>query len=147
MARPSDYSETIADQICERLADGESLRSICSDEAMPAKSTVFKWLARHPEFQDQYARASECRADTHADEIIDIADDDHLEPNDKRVRVDARKWVASKLRPKKYGDRTLIGSDPENPLPAPAGLDASKLSTEALREIMAARGDDETNAG
>lgn len=112
-----DYSEELAATICERLADGESLRSICRDENMPSKSSVFKWLGMHKTFADQYARAMEARADSHADDLVDIADDRTLDPNDKRVRIDARKWVASKLRPKVYGDKQLLGSDPDNPLP------------------------------
>lgn len=115
--RPSEFTQDKADAICERIADGESLRSICRDEAMPSKSSVFKWLKQQSDFADQYARALESRADSHADDIVDIADDDELDPNDKRVRIDARKWVASKLRPKVYGDKTLHGSDPDNPLP------------------------------
>lgn len=138
MPRPSDYTEEIAAAICERMADGESLRSICRDDAMPSKSSVFKWLRLHKSFADQYARALESRADSHADDLIDIADDPALDPNDKRVRIDARKWVAARLRPKVYGEKTLHGSDPDNPLPASPLLDASKLSAAALREVIEA---------
>lgn len=138
MPRPSDYTEDIAAAICERMADGESLRSICRDDAMPSKSSVFKWLGLHKSFADQYARALESRADSHADDMIDIADDPALDPNDKRVRIDARKWVAARLRPKVYGEKTLHGSDPDNPLPASPLLDASKLSAAALREVIEA---------
>lgn len=118
--RASEFTQEIADAICERLADGESLRSICRDESMPAKSTVFKWLAQLDDFADQYARAREAQADTLADEILEIADDASrdtiaTEKNGEqmnsewvtrsRLRVDARKWLASKMAPKKYGDR------------------------------------------
>lgn len=128
--RPSDYCIEIADAICERLAEGESLRSICSDEAMPSKAAVFRWLGKHKEFQDQYARAREEQAEALADDLVDIADeqctmvravkhgtsDDDGEGNTEvvfdatavarnRLRIDARKWVASKLKPKKYGER------------------------------------------
>lgn len=136
--RPTDFTQEKADEICVRLAEGESLRTICSDEYMPARSTVFMWLLKHQEFADQYTRARELQADTMVDEIPDIADDgsnDWMERLDdegrkigwqvngeniqrSRVRIDARKWVAGKLRPKKYGERvdhTLAG-DPENPI-------------------------------
>lgn len=73
---------------------------------MPDTSTVFRWLAKHEDFREQYARAREEQAETHADEIIDIADDFADDPNSRRVRIDARKWIASKLKPKKYGDKT-----------------------------------------
>jgi hypothetical protein len=136
--RPSDYTQEIADHICEQIADGKSLRSICREDDMPNKATVFRWLGKHETFRDQYARAMEARADSHADDIVDIADDPTLDPNDKRVRIDARKWTASKLKAKVYGDKQLIGSDPENPLPTAPVIDASKLSAQALREVIEA---------
>lgn len=128
--RPTDYSQELADDICERIADGESLRAICADEAMPNKATVFRWLGRHQEFSDQYARAREEQAESFADEMVAIADEretrvvmdgdgdavvvfDSTAVARNRLRVDTRKWVASKLKPKKYGDKTtteLTGS-------------------------------------
>lgn len=119
MGRPSDYSQEIALIICDRLSDGESLRSICRDESMPLKITVLRWLAARPEFVTQYARAREDQADTYADEITEIADDgkrdyvvgsdgvvvDHDHIARSRLRVDARKWIAAKLKPRKYGER------------------------------------------
>lgn len=120
MARPTDYSPEIAAIVCERLADGESLRAICRDEDMPGRTTVWQWLAKFPEFANQYAHAREDQLSCLADEIVDIADDNHLDTvvdDDGRervnhdvvarakLRVDARKWVLSKLRPGTYGDR------------------------------------------
>lgn len=120
VGRPSDYNQDVAAAICARLVEGESLRKICQDDDMPAISTVFKWLAAHEEFVEQYALARDSQADTLADEIIDIADDgkrdykvdedgravvDHDHIARARLRVDARKWIAAKLKPKKYGDR------------------------------------------
>lgn len=129
MGRPSSFTDEIADAICDRLAEGESLRKICLSEDMPSKATVFRWLGQNEIFRDQYARAREAQADTMADEILDIADDgsnDFMGEDGKyngdavqrsKLRVDARKWLAAKMLPKKYGDRQLIGSDPDNPLP------------------------------
>lgn len=114
MGRPSDYSQELADRICEGLSDGKSLRAICRAEDMPGKTTVFRWLQSNLEFRDQYARAREAGADSLADEMVDIADG--LESDDvqrDRLRVDTRKWVASVLKPKKYG---VAGADAENPL-------------------------------
>lgn len=127
--RPSKFTEAIADQICERLADGESLRSICQADGMPAKATVFRWLREHQPFQDQYARAREVQAEVLVDEMLTIVDEEctmvksskHASSDDdgmgntevvfdttavmrNRLRYDARKWIASKLRPKVYGD-------------------------------------------
>lgn len=106
--RPSEFDQDFADLICERLADGESLRAICRDDHMPTKAMVFRWLARNPAFADQYARARETQADSLADDIIDIADNRTIDANDKRVRIDARKWLAGKLRPKRYGDKQSL---------------------------------------
>ena len=121
MGRPSDYSTEITTAICERLTQGESLRAICSDDAMPAKSTVMRWLGDHKDFQDQYARAREAQADYWAEEIIEISDDDKQDAitdaesgNTKinsefvarsRLRVDTRKWLMARMAPKKYGDK------------------------------------------
>lgn len=122
MGRPSEFTQEIADAICERLADGESLRSICKDDGMPSRMTVFRWLG-DPErvaFRDQYARAREEQAEFYAESIIEISDEKEVEAiyqgedvkldlsssaiARNRLRVDARKWYASKLAPKKYGD-------------------------------------------
>lgn len=123
MAGVSTYTEEIALRICERLADGESLKAMCEDEDMPSKSTVFKWLSENPAFSDMYARARESQADALFDDVLSIADDgrnDWMQRNfgeDTRwvengealrrsqLRIDARKWMAGKLRPKKYGDK------------------------------------------
>lgn len=114
------FTQELADTICERLSDGESLRAICSEQGMPRKATVFRWLAEDKAFCDQYARAREEQAEGLADEIVSISDGggEDSDVQRDRLRVDARKWVASKLKPKKYGDKQLVGSDPENPLPA-----------------------------
>ena len=85
---------------------------------MPARSTVFKWLSEQEEFSDRYASAREAQGDKLFDEIVAIADEqpgttdqgatDSGMVADKRLRVDARKWVASKLAPKKYGDKQQV---------------------------------------
>lgn len=120
MGRPSDYSDDIADEICARIADGQSLNSICKLDEMPSLKTVYNWIGKRPEFLQKYTLARETQADTLADQIVDIADDgsrdytedakgnvlvDHDHITRSRLRVDARKWVAAKLKPKKYGER------------------------------------------
>jgi hypothetical protein len=103
---------------------------------MPTKSTVFRWLAADEMFRDQYARAREAQADAIFDEILDIADEEHTtvkrDPDGgevevtydstavqrNRLRIDARKWMAGKLRPKVYGEKVDVahGSDPDKPV-------------------------------
>lgn len=102
-----EYTQQWGDLICEALVEGRSLRSICADDGMPSIPTVMKWLAEHEAFANQYARAREMQQDTYADEITFIADTEP-DPQRARVRIDARKWHASKLAPKKYGDRQQI---------------------------------------
>jgi hypothetical protein len=129
MARLSEFSPEIGDAICELIADGQSLRAICAPDAMPAKSTVFKWLRDNQSFSDQYARAKEAQAENFADELMEIADDasgdvsGELEmPNGvavqrSKLRIDTRKWVMSKLLAKKYGDKLQhTGGDGEGPV-------------------------------
>ncbi|WP_259671248.1 terminase small subunit protein [Rhizobium sp. NZLR11] len=116
----------MADAICERIADGESLKGICEDPEMPSKATVFKWLSERDSFSDKYARAREEQADAIFDEILLIADDGRNDWMERRgeedagwttngeniqrskLRIDARKWMAGKLRPKKYGEKLEI---------------------------------------
>lgn len=120
MGRPGEFTQEVADLICAGLMEGYSLRKICASDEMPACSTVYKWLIENQSFSEQYTRAREVQADVMADEIIDISDDgsnDTYEDDDghkktdydviarSRLRVDSRKWIASKLKPKKYGDK------------------------------------------
>jgi hypothetical protein len=125
--RPTLYSLEIALEICDRIADGESLVKICSDAKMPKKTAVYEWLLRHKEFAEIYARAREDQADTLADEIHAISDElpqqivddkgktryDSAYVQWQKNRVDARKWVAAKLKPKKYSDRIAHVGDNE----------------------------------
>jgi hypothetical protein len=114
------YDPDMASCICVEIASGRSLRDICSKEGMPDKATVFRWLAAHEDFRDQYARAREAQADAMLEDILEIADDGmndsytdeegNVRTNQdviarSRLRVDARKWAMSKMAPKKYGDK------------------------------------------
>ena len=125
--RKSDFSQELADLICERLATGESLRKICLDEQMPAASTVWLWLDKNQAFSEQYARAREAQAEYYADEIVDISDEaiDNETAASARVRVDARKWVASKLRPRKYGELVKHEHGGSNGGPIPVSIAVS----------------------
>jgi hypothetical protein len=114
--RPSGFSPDIANAICERIANGESLRTICEEDGQPDKATVFRWLASNTEFRDQYAHAREMQAETYADEMVNIADA-AKDANLARLQIDARKWKASKLAPKKYGDKVALTGGDEGDAP------------------------------
>ncbi len=120
--RPSLYTEALAAEICRRLAEGETLRAICRDKAMPDKATVLRWLAdkKKADFRDQYTHAREMQADALFDEALEIADYasddwavdkdgkktlDHEHVQRSRLRVDTRKWLMARMAPKKYGDK------------------------------------------
>lgn len=106
MGRPSSYSEEIAEQICERLMEGRSLRSICDDDDMPDRTTVIRWQVARPEFAAKCARARELQADLMDDMILDTAARCTVETAQAdRVKISAYQWRASKLAPKKYGDK------------------------------------------
>jgi hypothetical protein len=144
--RASDYNEEIAGRICERMICGkddkpESLRSICREADMPALGTVMRWLAKHPEFREQYRAAREAQSEVHQEELLEISDNctddiqmllgddekteigriNHSAIARAKLQIDTRKWVMSKMQPKKYGDSTTIKGDPEAPL-APASV-------------------------
>lgn len=122
IGRPSDYSDGLADAICSRIANGESLRSICADEAMPCKSTIMNWLAKDAAFLDQYGRAREAQTHLMAEDALEIADDDSEDtiigengprPNAEwigrsRLRVETRLKLMALLNPKKYGKRVAL---------------------------------------
>jgi hypothetical protein len=124
------FDQKIADIICIGLSEGMSLRKMLKADTqgvLPAQSTIYEWLLRHPSFAEQYTRAREEQADTLADEIIEIADEQPeivvVTDRDGKViehkldsafllwqknRIEARKWTAMKLKPKKYGDRVAV---------------------------------------
>lgn len=122
--RPSDYTEELAARICAEIGQGSKLKDICEAEDMPCDRTVYRWLAANDQFSQQYARAMESRANVMAEEILEIADNatndwmqrnhgeddpgwalngDHVQRS--KLRIDSRKWLMSKMAPKKYGDK------------------------------------------
>jgi hypothetical protein len=153
VGRPSSYTDDIAFEICDRIAEGESLKRICASEGMPGQGTVFRWLA-NPEnavFRESYARAREAQADALFDETLDISDDgsndwmlrnhgddpeesgwkvngEHIQRS--RLRVDTRKWMAGKLAPKKYGDKSAVEV---------SGKDGGPIETKELSSLEMAR--------
>jgi hypothetical protein len=121
--RGNTYTEHMANIICIRLAEGESLNKICKEEGMPDKATVFRWLGSEASFCDKYARARELQAETQFDELIDIVDQppelsyvtdkngglvevkfDSSYVQWMKLRVDTRKWTAARMAPKKYAE-------------------------------------------
>lgn len=128
---PEGYDQNTADDICARLADGESLRSICLDEAMPSTTTVCKWLNKDEEFAAQYTRARELQADALFDDCLAISDKakgDFVDVKERRLAIETRKWMAGKLKGK-YSDKVkhVGGDDDDNPINIINGLDIKFL--------------------
>lgn len=134
--RPSLYTNDIADEICARLADGETLRQICRDEHMPSGPTVRLWVINNinGDFSERYARARELGYLEMADELLEITDDgrndwmlkhgdddagwvangEHIQRS--RLRVDTRKWTLAKVLPKIYGDKIDVNAQVDGQL-------------------------------
>ncbi len=134
MGRPSTFTQETADAICERLADGESLASICRDDAMPGYSTAKRWEVQNDEFRAASLRAREVGCHKMGEDCLEIADDgrnDYMErPENKgggyevngeaiqrsRLRIDTRLRLLGKWLPKVYGDKLELSGDPAAPL-------------------------------
>ena len=146
--RPTSYTKDKADEICRMIENGLTLNSISKLDGMPEISTIYNWQDAHPEFMETYARARARKADTIADMIQEEAFNAH-DAQIGRLRIDALKWTASKLAPKKYGDKVEIEQtgqqnfkisfnvpERENaPLHAPVPLEALPAATPQIIDI------------
>jgi hypothetical protein len=111
-SREHRYSRELAEEICRRIAAGETLTEICIDPAIPVSAgAVRQWDLddRDGWFSETYARARRQQIEAWSDQLVAIADDSRLEPNDRRVRLDTRKWLMSKINPARYGDKMQVG--------------------------------------
>lgn len=119
----SPYSPEVIDEFLARLVEGGSIGSVCRDPEMPSTQAVAYWLQHNPAFREKYEAARVVQADILFDNLLDIADDsaeDWTQNEDgekrlngeavarSRLRIDARKWILSKLIPKKYGDKIEV---------------------------------------
>lgn len=138
--RPSKYTKALGDKICRRIAGGESLRSICASDKYPNKSTVLLWIVdgKHTEFSDQYHAAREAAGYSHADEALDLRNqvlDGSVEPNAAKVVLDALKWGAERMSPKRHSQRQeLAHSSPDG-----------SMTPQPTRIEMVAPGDNSTD--
>ena len=136
--RPSTYTEEMGNLICDKLTEGMSLRKLCMLDEFPTASTVYVWLDRFPEFVEKYARAREAATEDMLEEILEIADHPELDAQEKRVRIDTRKWAMGKLKPKKYGEKQVVdvGNKDGETLKVDSNIDTAALTlqlAEALR--------------
>lgn len=146
--RPSIRTPEMVDEILKRIAEGETLASICREEGMPGRTAFYEWLAEDRDLSERFARARDVGFDAIADEALGIADDgtrDYTESPDgrsvpdhdhiarSRLRVDTRLKLLAKWAPRKYGERLELAGDPERPLQS-----ASDEQIDArIRELLA----------
>ncbi len=138
MSRPSSYNEQTAEALCEAIARGGALHRLCEEDGNPHEATVYRCLEKVPAFREMYARARERQQDYEADRMIEIADTEP-DPQRARVMIDARKWRASKLAPKKYGDRLEVEGLVEHRfvarIPEPAANASEWLADQKPKQI------------
>lgn len=122
--RTSTYSDELAAELCEEIAEGALLSAVCAKDGRPSMRTVLRWLERNEGFAKLYDRAREIRADVWGDEIVTISDDRSEDYIDKvrgdgsvdrvldaehvqrsKLRVDSRKWLMARAAPRRYGDK------------------------------------------
>lgn len=168
--RCRQFDKTVADEVLERMADGETIHSITSEKTMPATNTLWEWcegkLGAETSWREDYARARQAQADAFARAVIDLADatdplahaagvaalaDLGMDATDTQKRrayfyakkrsiegtklaIDARKWVAARMAPHRWGDHVTIEhiGDGNNPVL----LDMGQLSTEQLEQLQ-----------
>jgi hypothetical protein len=133
MAR-DDVNDDVMNTVCEAIASGKSLVSQLRALDISA-GDFYVGLERNSAWAELYARAREVQADTLADEIVDIADDTagDTDPASRRLRVEARKWTAAKLRPKRWGDNVNINHGGE--VAHKVKLDMGALTADQLRAL------------
>ena len=142
MGRPSDYSEELAEEICDLLSEGMSLVEVCNLEGMPNRRTVLRWMEKYPEFATSIARVREGpQSDWLVDDIARVerrVETGELPPDAARVLIHSKQWRAAKLAPKKYGDKTLVETNATVKVEHTRKLDISTLTDDQLDALEGA---------
>lgn len=126
VGRPTKFTQQLADDICERIALGETLADICADAHMPDRSNVWRWQKADETFRIAYALAREAQMEAWADDLLKISDDGrndwmerHGEDNPgwalngehttrSRLRLDTRRFLMAKIAPHRFGERLAL---------------------------------------
>lgn len=139
MGRPSLYSENLAEEIAFRLANGETMKAICSSDHMPGVFTVWRWRNERPDFNELIQRAREVQSEALLDECKALADDAAkvaLIPEcgsasvaAKKLAIETRLKLAARFAPEKFGDRVRqdVAGVPGAPLERKITLDPEQL--------------------
>lgn len=147
--RPELYTPELADEVIERLSAGEPLAQICRSEHIPALRTVNRWTETNPEFLARFARARADGFDQIALQTLNIADETPPTTQNggtdsgwvqyAKVRIDTRLKLLAKWDPKRYGERLALAGDETAPVRVEQTIDVSRLSTQVLAELIAAK--------
>ena len=145
--KPERDKDAICQAVLQGMRDGLSAFKACQAAGVP-QSTFNRWVDADAKLAEDYAHAREDLIERMANEVLELADSEVPETGDgkrdwqaiqqRKLQVDSRKWLLSKLAPKKYGDRLELTGDKENPLQMQT-IDASKLPTDVLAQIIAAK--------
>ena len=131
--RPSIRTPEMVDEILKRIAEGETLASICREDGMPERTVFYDWVKDDSDLSQRFARARESGFDAIADDTVRIVDNTEEDPASRRVRADTRLKLLAKWAPRKYGERLELAGDPERPLQS-----ASDEQIEArIKELLA----------
>ena len=148
MGRPTKYTEELVAEICDRVANGTPLREICREEDKPSWVTFYNWLCADNELSLRFARSRELGTDAIAEDAIAILDTiperidggrmDSAYVQWQRNRVEYRLKLLAKWNPKRYGDKTILSGDKENPVVTESTvgvLDAALLNLERKLQV------------
>ena len=108
LGRPTVYSEELGDLICRKIANGTPVSTLIAEGLVPSHSTMWRWQEANPDFRTAVERAQEARAEVWADQLIEIADNSELDPNDRRIRVETRWKVIGSLLYRRYGVKQQV---------------------------------------
>jgi len=141
-------SAELFEALCVAVGNGESIHRLTQRPDMPNRETFFRQCRTMPERATRYAEALALRGEKLADEIVDLSDEAMYaaspeEAQAYRLRVDARKWVASRLLPRKYGDKMVVEGNAENPIVTQLvlGGDALAARIKGMKTINDAEGE------
>lgn len=111
IGRPSDYTQELAERICEWLSEGKSLRSFCRQDDTPHVSTVMRWIVTNETFREQYVQAREAAGYAHGDGVIEVVEllrGGDIDPQTAKAMMDGLKWSAERMAPRAHMPQSLI---------------------------------------
>ena len=102
--RPTDYTEELADDFCNRVASGRSVSSVCADMDMPVPDTIYRWKREKQQFSDKLSHAREDRLEAYGDRMLALGarviDEGDLDPQRVNAAVNAIDKAAKLQAPK-----------------------------------------------